>query len=162
MIEQPPTVVVDLVDQPTPYRQRDVILSNWGAQFAYDNVTLIYGHDTGGVTGDYMRVHGVGPGPAIARKTAVRGHADQWAVWAHQINLGPGAKAGIWFHGEENAVVPNVMVIGDTLGVSNAVIQWNAQSAADGMFFRIFKDGRITAELTADGVLRVRKVEVIE
>jgi hypothetical protein len=158
--EQPPTVFV-ATGGAAPYRERDVVMETYGPGYAYDRVTLMLNYGTGGATGDYVRTHGIGPGVTIARKTAVRCDEMQWGCWAHQIALGPGAKSALWIQGEDGAVVPNAIVVSG-LKIGNAVIQYNAESAATGVFFRIFKDGRITAELTADGVLRVRKVEVME
>jgi hypothetical protein len=156
----PPTEFV-VTSGEQPYRLRDVVMETWGPAWAYDRVTLMLNAGSGGACADYTRVHGIGDAPAIARKTAVRGAASQWGVWAHQIALGPGAKSALWIHGEDGAVVPNAIVVSG-LTVSGAVIQYNAEPGSGGALFRIYKDGALQAELTADGVLRVRKVEVIE
>jgi hypothetical protein len=130
------------------------------AGYAYGNISIGYQEGDGGITMDYVRQIGHGRGVNIARKTAVSGHPEQWAVWAHQYALGPGTKAAFWIHGENNAVVPNIMVVGD-IEVQNGVIQWNVKEGTSGLLFRIFKDGKITAELTAEGVLRVKAIEII-
>jgi hypothetical protein len=158
--EAPPTVFV-ATGGTSPYRERDVVMETYGPGYAYDRVTLMLNYGTGGATGDYVRTHGIGPGVTIARKTAVRGAASQWGVWAHQIALGPGAKSALWIHGEDGAVVPNAIVVSG-LNVSGAVIQYNVEPGSTGALFRVYQGGALQAELTADGVLRVRKVEVIE
>lgn len=150
------------VDGPGQYRHRDMFLYNAPGftGFSYDRISYGENKGTGGMALDYVRLHGTGPGVAIARKTAVRGAASQWGVWGEQYALGPGTKAAIWVAGEDAAVVPNVIVVGD-LNVSGAVIQYNALTSAGGVFFRVYKDGKITSELTADGVLRVKRVELL-
>ena len=160
----PPTVFV-ATGGSAPYRERDVVMETYGPGYAYDRVTLMLNYGTGGATADYVRTHGIGPGVTIARKTAIRGDPSQWGVWAHQYSLGPGTKAGIWINGEHHddeppPSVPNAIVVAG-VDISGAVLQYNAEPGARGVFFRIFQDGRITAELTADGVLRVRRVEVM-
>lgn len=156
----PPTVFV-ATGGSASYRERDVVMETYGPAYAYDRVTLMINEGLGGATADYVRVHGIGTGPAIARKTAVRGDAAQWGVWGHQYALGPGTKAGIWMQGEDNATIPNAIVV-TGVKVSGAVIQWNAEPDGDGVLWRVHHNGRVTSELTADGVLRVRRVEVME
>jgi hypothetical protein len=154
--------ITQTVDGAGQYRYRDQFLyaAPGFTGFAYDRISYGENKSAGGMSLDYVRVHGTGTGVAIARKTAVRGHADQWGVWGEQFALGPGTKAAMWVAGEDAAVVPNVLVVTD-LNVSGAVLQYNAQSAATGVFFRVYKDGKVTAELTADGVLRVKRVELL-
>lgn len=149
---------------------RSVFLDNYGPGFTYGATTLGFNHGTGLTVGDYMRVQNApgGTGPTIARKTAVRGDPNQWGVWAEQINMGPGAKAALWIS-SDNAeiegrgvdVVPNVIVINNDLNVQNSVVQWNASMASTGVFLRVFRGSQLVFEVTADGALRAKRVEII-
>jgi len=149
---------------------RSIFLDNYGPGFTYGATTLGYNHGTGLTVGDYMRVQNApgGTGPTIARKTAVRGDANQWGVWAEQINMGPGAKAAIWISGDNPQLegrgadtVPNVIVINNDLNVQNSVMQWNASMASTGVFLRVFRGSQLVFEVTADGALRAKRLEII-
>lgn len=136
--------------------------------YCYDNINLMMGYGSGLINADYQRVENYGTGPAITRKTAVRGYAGQWAVWAEQINLGPGSKAALWISGDNPELsglrahsTEEVMVINSNLDVTNAVIQWNATSYSSGVFLRVFRDGKLVFEVTRDGTVRAKHFEVI-
>lgn len=137
-----------------------------GSAYAYGMTTLMQNHGAGLANGDYVRVQG-GTGPNIARKTAVRGDAGQWAVWGQQINLGPGAKAAIWITGDNPQLegrqrddVPNIIVV-DSAVNPGVVLQWNANADATGALLRVFRGGQVTFEVLADGTLRARRLEVM-
>jgi hypothetical protein len=131
----------------------------------YGNVLRIRNHGDGGVSGDYIRAEGMAgsTGPVIAHKTAVRGPELQWAVWGYQVAMGPGAKAAMWVHGDQAGAVvkvPHVFVVSGELD-AGAVIHWNAQPNSSGVLFRVYRGTELTSELTADAVLRVRRIEYL-
>jgi DNA gyrase inhibitor GyrI len=99
---------------------------------------------------------------------AVRGADSQWAVWAQQINLGPGAKAGLWIGGDNPEVqgrqydtVPNVIVINSNLHVTNASIQRNAPAGGTAAVLRVYNGPNMVAELLENGTLRVKAIEML-
>jgi len=137
-----------------------------GSSLAYGSTTLMLNHGPGLANGDYVRVQG-GTGPNIARKTAVRGAAQQWAVWGEQINLGPGAKAAFWITGDNPQLegrardeVPNIIVV-DAAVNPGVVLQWNANADATGALLRVFRGNQVTFEVLADGTLRAKRVQLI-
>ena len=137
-----------------------------GSSWAYGMTTLMLNHGPGLANGDYVRVQG-GTGPNIARKTAVRGDSKQWAVWAEQINVGPGAKAALWITGDNPQLegrardeVPNVIVV-DAQVNPGVVLQWNANADATGALLRVFRGNQVTFEVLADGTLRAKRIEMI-
>ena len=135
----------------------------------YGDIHLLTGTGHGLLNADYRRVEHNGDGPSIARKTAVRGADAQWAVWAHQINLGPGAKAALWIGGDNPEIqgrgvdtVPNVIVINSNLKVTGAVIQRNAPLGSSAAVLRVFNGpNAIVAELLENGTLRVKRIELL-
>ena len=159
------------VEAGASYRHRTIILDCDAVTGAacYGDVSLTYNLGKGLANSDYRRVEGAtGSGPSIARKTAVRGDPAQWANWAHQINLGPGAKAALWISGDNPELsqhdadhVPNVIVINSNLNVDNAVIQYNAHTTSTGAFLRVFKGGKMIFEVTKDGIVRAKAFQTI-
>lgn len=147
---------------------RSILLDVYGtsaSSASYGMTTRVENHGIGLANGDYVRVFG-GTGPNIAHKTAVRGDANQWAVWNYQINMGPGAKAALWIGGDNPEVegrgydtVPNVIVVNNNLQVTGAVIQWNARTDSTGRLLKIFNGNKLVFEVTADGIVRAKRFE---
>lgn len=148
---------------------RAVFLDVDGSGYGYGSTILAHNHGSGLANGDYVRVEAAGgTGPVIAHKTAVRGDSAQWAVWGHQVNLGPGAKAAFWVTGDNPQLegrlhddVPYIMVVDDAVNPTQAVIQWNANQNATGRMLRVFRANQLVMEVTADGTVRAKRFEVL-
>lgn len=136
----------------------------------YGDIHLTLGDAAGHglINADYRRVENAGDGPSIARKTGVRGSPTQWAVWAEQINLGPGSKAALWISGDNPEIegrgtdtTANVIVINSNLHVANASIQRNAPAGDSSAVIRVFNGTALVAELLENGALRVKSIEIL-
>lgn len=116
----------------------------------------------GGLAGDMVRVDNSGAtGPAIGRKTAVRGN-DGWGSWGHAINLSR-AHAGVFINSDNyqfegrarDRTAFGVLVL--DVDVTTAVVRWN-QAGGGGWFFQMLTpDGRVYG-MDGNGVLHVRKI----
>ncbi len=134
----------------------------------YGDIHYTIGNGNELINSDYRRVEHYGKGPSIARKTAVRGAPEQWAVWAHQINLGPGAKAALWIGGDNPEIqgrgtdtTDHVIVIGGNLHVKYASIQRNAPQGDNAAVLRVYNGGTLVAEILENGTFRAKKFEII-